>query len=148
MEKKLFDRLDVLENLTEDAKPEWGKMSAQQMIEHLCLTFRLSNGKEKTEFFGEEEKLPVLKRMLMRDSALPKNFSSPANSKEPLPCVYSGLPDAIDALREEMEDFYECHTDNPGIKFTHPTFGDLDKEEWEHFHNKHITHHFSQFGLM
>jgi len=36
---------------------------------------------------------------------------------------------------------------NPDALKLNPTFGELNKAEWEIFHEKHFTHHFKQFGI-
>jgi hypothetical protein len=60
--------------------------------------------------------------------------------------------------REYKDNPYSTH----GLKWTvplfneekkealpiNPTFGPLNKEEWLQFHKKHLTHHFTQLGLI
>jgi hypothetical protein len=46
-----------------------------------------------------------------------------------------------------VEDYYDYFEENPDSIFINPTFGPLNKEEWERFHIKHLTHHLTQFGL-
>jgi len=49
----------VLNHLKVDAKPLWGKMSPQHMVEHLILTFRICNGTKEVEIITEDRLLPI-----------------------------------------------------------------------------------------
>jgi oxepin-CoA hydrolase/3-oxo-5,6-dehydrosuberyl-CoA semialdehyde dehydrogenase len=62
--------------------------------------------------------------------------------------VYSDLERAKKKFFEEINNFEEYFKENPEIKPINATFGPLNYEEWVAFHNKHFTHHFTQFGLI
>lgn len=146
MRSDLFSYIAHLTNLLPETRPLWGKMTLQHMIEHLILAVRSSNGKLKIECFNPPDKLPALKRFLMSERPLPKNFMNPVIGEELLPLEYKDLKSAIIALKSEIEDYYKFFKTNPGAVTTNPTFGDLNKNEWEQFHKKHFTHHLEQFG--
>jgi len=141
--------LSLLKNLSENVKPVWGIMTPQHMIEHLCQAVQLSNGKlEISECMNPDEKLPILKRILMSSRPLPQNFVNTVIGAELKPLKNKSIDEAIIELEKEIneiDDFFEI---NPEAKPINPTFGPLNKEEWMAFHSKHFKHHMKQFGLI
>ena len=145
----MFDQyFKLLSILNKDTKPLWGKMSPQHMVEHLILAMRMSTGKIKLECLNPTEKLPALKRFLLSSRPLPKLFVNPAIGEYLLPLEYSSLEEAKEILKKETEDYLNYFELNPEAKTVNVTFGDLDKGEWDVFHQKHFEHHLSQFGLL
>lgn len=131
-----------------NTKPLWGKMTSQHMVEHLILAMRMSTGKIKLECFNPPEKLPALKRFLMSSRPLPKLFVNPAIGENLLPLKYTSLEEAKKILKQEITDYLKYFELNPEVKTINVTFGELNKDEWDIFHQKHFAHHFSQFGLI
>ena len=140
--------LTKLNNLTVETKPLWGKMTAQHMVEHLILAVKMSNGKVKLECFNPPEKLPVLKKILLSSRPLPRNFINPVLGEDLIPLQFESLEETKKILSQEINDYYKYFEDNPDALLTNITFGNLNKNEWEIFHQKHFTHHFQQFGLL
>jgi len=139
--------LPKLDNLTVETKPLWGKMTARHMVEHLILAVRISNGKIKLKCFSPPEKLPILKKILLSSRPLPRNFINPVIDENLMPIQYESLEEAKKILAAEIADYYKYFEDNKAAFLTNVTFGDLNKEEWEIFHQKHFTHHLLQFGI-
>lgn len=148
MNQDIDKLLQKIELLSDKTVPQWGTMTAQKMVEHLINTFRISSGKLEIECFTEERKLPILKRFLSSDKPLPREFNSPANGLVPQGYQYQTLEIAKSSLLKEVEDYYNYFEENPDSILVNPTFGPLNKEEWIRFHIKHLTHHFTQFGLL
>jgi hypothetical protein len=142
--KQFLKELDILKS---DDKPLWGKMTPQHMVEHLILAVKMSNGKFKLECFNPPEKIPTLKRFLMSSRPLPKLFENPALGKGLQPLEYKSLDEAIEKLKDEVENYYSFFDRSPAVKTINVTFGELNKEEWDVFHKKHFEHHLSQFDL-
>jgi oxepin-CoA hydrolase/3-oxo-5,6-dehydrosuberyl-CoA semialdehyde dehydrogenase len=140
--------LKLLEKLSENMKPLWGKMTAQHMVEHLILAVKMSNGKTNLECFNPPEKIPALKRFLMSSRALPKLFENPALGKGLVELEFNSLIEAKEKLKEEIENHNSFFKNNPDSKTVNVTFGKLNKKEWDVFHKKHFKHHLSQFGLI
>jgi hypothetical protein len=145
MNNKFFEALGKLNS---DQKPVWGKMSAQHMVEHLILAVKMGNGKLKLDCINSPEKLPTLKKFLMSDRPMPKGFVNPAIGSNNLPLHFSSLDEAINKLKEDIEDYFHFFEENPDAKTVNATFGELDKIEWDQFHKKHFKHHLEQFGLL
>jgi hypothetical protein len=140
--------LMLLNKLDPHQKPLWGKMTPQHMVEHLIFALQMSNGKLKLECFNPPKKIPSLKRFLMSNRPMPKLFVNPFISEELHPLECSSLEEAIGKLKKEIDDYVLFFENNPGAKLVNATFGELNKEEWDVFHQKHFTHHLSQFGLL
>ncbi len=147
MDKNFNRFLLGAEKLSPETKPLWGIMTPQHMVEHLLLTVKVSNNKIKVECLNPHEKIPTLKRFLLSERPLPKYFINPIIGEGLLPLQFNNYKDAIDSLKIEIEDFYKFFENNPDVLITNPTFGELNKTEWEIFHKKHFTHHLSQFGV-
>ncbi len=148
MNNLLIDKIKLLVNLRSDTKQLWGKMTAQHMVEHLILAVRTSNGKLNIGCFNPPEKIPTLKRFLMSRRPLPKEFINPLIGEGLLPLEYENLEEAKLVLEKELEDYYKYFEEHPDASLVNPTFGELNKNEWDVFHEKHFTHHFRQFGII
>lgn len=144
----LIDKIKLLDKLKPDTKQLWGKMSAQHMIEHLILAVRMSNGKLIVKCFNPPEKIPTLKRFLISGRPLPKEFINPIMGEGLLQLEYKSLEEAIKFLELEVNDYNSYFEKNPDAILVNATFGELNKQEWDVFHEKHFTHHLSQFGLI
>lgn len=144
-----FVDLSPLKTLLEDTKPEWGIMTPQHMVEHLCDAVKISNGKlVNLDCMNPDEKLPILKRFLNSSRPLPQNFVNTVVGSELKPLANHNLKEAISELEKEISEidvFFELNSDAKPIN---PTFGPLNKEEWIQFHKKHFRHHMKQFGLI
>ena len=139
---------EKLISLRANTIPLWGKMTSQHMVEHLILAMRMSSGKIKLGCFNPPEKLPALKRFLISSRPLPKLFVNPTIGENLLPLEYSSLEEAKKILNQEITDYLKYFELNPEAKTVNVTFGELNKDEWDIFHQKHFAHHFSQFGLI
>jgi hypothetical protein len=140
--------LILLKKLGPHQKPLWGKMTPQHMVEHLILAVQMSNGKLKLECFNPPEKIPSLKRFLMSSKPMPKLFVNPVIGEDLRPVEYSSFEEAMDKLTSVIDDYELFFENNHGAKPVNVTFGELNKKEWDVFHQKHFTHHLSQFGLL
>ena len=135
-------------HLTGDSIPQWGKLSPQQMVEHLSAVVLISIGKIKMDVYTPEAYLEKSKAFLMSDKAMPVEYNAPFIKETDLILRNSSLQDAKNELLSLIDSFYEYYQKNPANSFNHPVFGLLNHEEWIWLHRKHITHHFKQFGLV
>jgi len=139
---------DKLRKLQSDAKPNWGNLSPQYMVEHLSSTMRYSNGKVRHKLHIPREHLGKYKKVLFADEDFPKFFKSPFFEKDLPKLNNENISDSMDELKVEMENFQKHFGESPGIKEMHGIFGELNFEEWLIYHNKHFQHHFKQFSLL
>jgi len=147
--KKLFlekQFIAIVRDIDPSIEPRWGKMNAQQMVEHVALFFRISTNKSKFPLTTAAEHLPKYKEFLMSEKEFRENTKAPNLPPEPLPVTHATASDAIDKLEEEVNDFFTYFKDDPEKRTLHPAFGELNFEEWVQLHHKHAKHHLKQFG--
>lgn len=141
--RKVLYRLFL--NLDAQAKPLWGKMTPQQMIEHLITQVQYTNGVRIPTWDGPHENTAARKQNgIYTDNELPRNIFL-----EELPdrLTYPDLETAINQLMKELDTFDRYFNTND-VKVIHGGFGPLDYYEWIIWHGKHFTHHLKQFGLI
>ncbi len=146
--ENLKSKIELLNKLKPEDEPAWGRMTPQHMVEHLIYTFEGSNGKREFQCLSPAEKLPKLKRILMSDRPFPKGFITPLTGDKLMQLRFKNLYVSIILLKKEILYFHTYFENNKDARPINPTFGELNKEEWIQFHNKHINHHFSQFNLI
>ncbi|MNU54489.1 hypothetical protein D3C71_435470 [compost metagenome] len=147
IETDLESVLTRLNKLTPETKPEWGKMSAQRMVEHLTDTLRVATGEKPQELLIPEEKVERMVAFLYTDKPMAKNMEVPF-AKADTPLRHEELELAIDEFVEVYLEFQELFAENPELKTVHAFYGPLSYEQWDLLHKKHLTHHFTQFGIL
>lgn len=138
------------QSLSADAMGNWGKMNAQQMVEHVTDFFYVSTGKIQLPVITPQEHLPKAKAFLLSDKEFRENTKAPAEilGEEPSPVRNESLETAIIKLQKSIDKFFEYFHSNPDAVTTHPVFGSLNFDEWVLLHYKHVRHHSRQFGLI
>jgi len=137
-----------LRSLSPESKPLWGNMSAQQMVEHLVGSWRISNGRAKAVPMLSEAETKTRRDFLFSDKPYEKHVANPIFAKGLPPLRKPSLAAAIDQLEDEMDAFFTYHELHPNAIEVHPVYGALDREAWLNFQTKHMQHHLAQFGLM
>jgi hypothetical protein len=142
--------LQKMEGLTEEAKPLWGVMNAQEMVEHLADFFNIATEKIKVELVTPEEQLPRYMEFLMSDKPFKENTKAPVTliGEKPLPLRFASLQEAKNSLKKAVKDFTEYFRERTERKTLHPVFGELNFGEWTKLHYKHVVHHLTQFSLL
>ncbi len=138
----------AIESLKKTTAAEWGEMTAQHMIEHLVLAFRMSTEKLEVKCKTPPEKLDRMQAFLNMNRPMPKGYVNPITGRQLPKLHFPNLEHAKKALAEEVEHYLSYYKENPNAKQMNPTFGELDAEGWQKFHFKHCFHHLSQFGLI
>lgn len=145
MMKQFLNKLKLLDK---DTMPLWGIMNAQQMVEQLIMAVEMSYGKLDVKCYTTKDRIPLVKRFLTGNKPLPKNFDNPALKNIDKNLKFPSLESAINTLHIDLDNYELVFTQNPDLTTIHPTFGILNKNEWDIFHKKHFTHHLSQFNLL
>lgn len=142
--------IPLVKNLQSGAMGKWGKMNAQQMVEHVSLFFMVSTEKLRFELAVPEEHLPKYREFLYSEKQFRENTRAPASvlGEETLPLRFANMEEAVGKLKKSVDGFTEFFKNNPDKKTLHPVFGELNFDEWVLLHYKHVTHHLRQFGLM
>ncbi len=139
----------LLEALAETTAGSWGVMKAQNMIEHLAMIIEYSNGKRTIEQITTNEEANAIKqKMIYSDMEIPQGLKSPLLPEEAAPFRFSNVDEAKKNLIEQLDDFEMFFKNNPDAKPIQPRMGPLKHNEWIILHNKHLAHHFKQFGLI
>src|ERR1051325_8238774 len=128
----------ILELLTPETPPLFGKMSAQHMVEHLSLAMTFSNGRSPQRLMVPEGLAQSIKHhTIATDKEMGKGFKAPMLGDEPPLLLITDLGSAIAQLKKEMEEFDHYFKIDQTARFTSPVLGELDHKEWIIFHNKH-----------
>ena len=138
---------DTLLQLTSDARPIWGRMDAQQMIEHLIVVLELSSDDKSTPILTPDKHIEKSQAFLMSDKPMPQNFIAEFLPKDPSAYRFVNIDKAIQELTRSIKTYHPYWLGKEESTLNHPIFGALNKKMWDQVHNKHITHHLSQFGL-
>jgi hydroxymethylglutaryl-CoA reductase len=141
------EMLAVLNGLTPNQKPLWGKMKAQEMVEHLSDMLKMSRGTGNFTIDVDAETIARRQQFLSSDKEMAKNIAVPF-TKDIIELRHDELELALDEFAEEWINFTEYYENNPSASVIHPYYGDLDFNLWIKMHDKHFMHHFKQFGLI
>lgn len=146
----LYEEVPVLmRELHQDTPALWGKMNAQQMVEHLGFIVSHSNGRLRVVNTAEPEKLAYRKmRYFEKDFPMPRHFRVDAVPEEPMPLQFPDIEQAKLFFFQQMQRFDDYFAEHPGITTPHFTMGEMNYEEWVQLHARHFRHHFKQFGLL
>jgi hypothetical protein len=139
----------LVQQLAPDASGNWGKMNAQQMVEHVTAFFNISSGRLQFPNITPAEHLPKYKEFLLSDKEFRENTKAPLEvlGEEPLPLRNSSMGEAIAGLQQSIAEFVDYFKADAVLPTSHPVFGELNFEEWVLLHYKHVLHHAKQFGL-
>lgn len=134
--------LDRIGQLTEDASPQWGSMSAAQMLSHCADILEVTNGADLkgTPFIARLLK-GMIRNMVVNEKPYPRNTRT---HPQYLQSEDRDFEAEKSRLLSELEAFRsgEGSTGKP-----HPLFGSMSKAEkgWSSY--KHLDHHLTQFGV-
>jgi len=146
--KFLEDQFIALVKTIDPAVPaRWGKMNAQQMVEHVAGFFRISTDKLKFPFVTPPEQLSKFRAFLLSEKEFRENTKAPVLPDEPFPVRYSAMDESVTDLEKQVQYFFEYFSNDSEKRTLHPVFGELNFEEWIQLHHKHVKHHLKQFGV-
>lgn len=139
---------EFLRMLEPGQSPVWGEMSPGHMVEHLIYITENCRGVREIPLLIPEEELPKYKGFLMSRYGFTRNFKFPLLPESGLlPLTYRHYGEALDALTDELENFFD-YIDDPDFEYApHPFYGPMSREEAIMFQFKHFLHHMMQFGF-
>lgn len=141
--KNLPARLRTLNPL---AKGKWGKMNAQQMVEHLTDSVRVATGKQFQKKELNDEQTEKARQFFLSDKPFRENTLNHLLPAEPSPVRNSSMEDAVQELETELNEFFCMFRDTSCVTIN-PFAGEFNFEQWVHLLHKHFQHHARQFGL-
>jgi oxepin-CoA hydrolase/3-oxo-5,6-dehydrosuberyl-CoA semialdehyde dehydrogenase len=141
---------ECINKLTEDAKPKWGTMSAQHMLEHLEFGYQIASGKiQDFEITTPEKILDKVHNTLYNYEKMPQNFDFPLAEKSKIKELkYADLSEAKNKMLEARSAYLDFFKQNPEALLKNAVFGEMNRYEWYLLERKHLNHHFEQFGLV
>ena len=141
---------ECLNKLTEEAKPKWGIMTPQHMVEHLEGSYRIAAGQfQDFEIATPEKYLEKVHNTLYNYEKMPQNYEMPLLKKGKVePLRHDSLEAAKVKLLEARELYITFFKENPEATSKNAVFGALNKYECYLMERKHLNHHFEQFGLI
>lgn len=137
----------LLRKLDPQTPPQWGIMTAQQMVEHFADAVKNASGKLVLPILNEGERLEKSRRFLMSETPFKENIDNPLIPKEGIPHRQAGMDSAIDKLQKELDYFFEEFKKNPELQTGNAFFGQLDYRMNIQLLHKHALHHLRQFGI-
>ncbi len=146
----LYDKFpQLLEKLEAHHEAKWGKMSAHQMVEHLAQIISVANGRFTGIANAEPERLAYRKmRFLEKEIPFQKGIRVEFVPEEPLPTMFPNIQLSKEFTLNQLQRFFDYHTEHSDLTPVHPIFGPMNYAEWVQFQARHIKHHLQQFGIL
>lgn len=145
--KNLFDDnvyqscLARLQKLTASTKPQWGRMTAAQMLAHCAEIIEVANGKplEGTPFIAKLFK-GMIRKMVVSEKPYPR-------STQTHPQYLQKAERDFDQERQRVINGMQQSVQSKDQDALHPLFGKMtpDEKGWAMY--KHLDHHLTQFGV-
>ncbi len=131
--------------LTTATQPKWGKMNAAQMLAHLNVSYLVSRGELKV-------KVNPIVRFLLKTFVKNTVVGNKPYAKNGKTASYFLIVDQRDfeAEKKKLIDNMQWVLDKGSVYFENRatgSFGKLTAQEWSVMFQKHIDHHFKQFGI-
>lgn len=130
--------------LQADCLPRWGGMSAAAMISHVNHALECSIGERDGGQYGPLWLGPLLKPFALMPLPIPHGLPT-------TPQLVAATSRDLDGEKERfIRLLRRVHREvlgNPGARHPHPAFGLMTRLEWARLQDRHLGHHFRQFGL-
>lgn len=148
--KTIFDTstydelLDRIDKLAADTPPQWGKMSAAQMMEHIVHVLEMASGKRPmTQSLIGKAIGWAFKGQFVGEKPVPKSSPTvPAFEIKHEP-EFAAAKAELKGMLAEFYSLGEKGTDGN----IHVFFGAFSGKQWGETQYKHVDHHLRQFGL-
>lgn len=140
--------IQYLKKLSAGDRGQWGVMNAQQMIEHLTYSMRVSNGKDNQQLKLPPEQSEKVRAFFLSEKLFKENTKNSLLPETPFPVRNANITDAIHELEIETMEFELFFCQHPLNTTVNPLAGPFNYEEWVQLHYKHLVHHLRQFGLV
>ena len=131
-----------------DARPRWGDLNRDGLVEHFIWAMRHSMGRSRTIPFVGNCVTRYVARPLVLSGLLPlpkrNGWTARILQQQGLRTREPGDLETLHALVEEYLGLVQADELEPA---PHPTLGRLDIDGWDRFHVIHFEHHLNQFGM-
>ena len=133
---------DRVQRLTPQRQPQWGRMSAAQMVVHLTDSLKMASG----ELEVTPKKVPIrfspLKELVLYVLPIPKGVPT---SPELIARKPGDWTAEIADLREQLNGLVERGAE--ALAPSHPVFGTMSARQWGVLVYRHMDHRLRQFGV-
>lgn len=149
--KNIFDQavtnevIERINQLNPSSKPNWGKMSVDQMLAHCNVTYEmdLEDKHPKPKGLMKWMLKTFVKKVVVSEKPYKHNSRTApvfliTNEKD-FNLEKDRLVDYIVKVQELGSDYYHNRESH--------SFGKLNKTEWNNMFYKHLDHHLTQFGV-
>ncbi|WP_162127286.1 phenylacetic acid degradation bifunctional protein PaaZ [Flavobacterium phycosphaerae] len=141
---------ECINKLTADAKPQWGILTPQHLLEHLEQGYRIMSGEIQDFDIATPEKiLDKVHNSLYNYEKFPRGTKFPTMKKDELEdLVHPDFETAKVKFFEVRESYTVFFKENPEAVMKNMVFGELNRYESYLLERKHLNHHFEQFGIL
>ena len=137
--RELHDRVQCLEA---SLKPQWGKMTAVQMVAHLSDSLRMASGELEVAPRKVPFRYSPLKELVLYLLPMPKGLPT---APELIARKPGGWSEEVADLRDQLNGLVQRGAE--ALSPTHPAFGTLSAKQWGVLIYRHVDHHLRQFGV-
>lgn len=132
-----------IERLAPDTTPEWGTMTAAQMLAHCAEIFEVACGKplEGTPWYVKLFK-GMIRKMVVSDKPYPRSTRTHPQYLQTVERDFQAEKTRILAAMDRFT--LACQTKE---HLEHPLFGPMTVDEAGRAMAKHLDHHLEQFGV-
>lgn len=141
---RIEDAIVRLSRLQPDSPARWGRMNALSMVEHLANSLEIAMGVQEARPVAPAWLFPLLRPLGLLSLPTPRRLPS---TPEFLAPRGRDFPAAVSQLEALLRRFHREVLGNPLARHLHPAFGPLSRLQWAFLQDRHLRHHFRQFGL-
>lgn len=136
--KVLFDRLARIDPAE---PPLWGRLTAPQMLAHLCDQMRMPYNDHPSPPIAGVQRYPVMQQLVLYLLPWPKGeIQGPSEAFQTPPSIWS---EDVATLKTLVDQFVNASPDRAWAD--HPNFGPMNYRVWGYFSYRHFDHHLRQF---
>ena len=134
-----------IEKLTPISKPNWGKMSVEQMLAHCNVTYEKVYESNHPQLNGFKK---ILLKLFVKNMVVSEKHYKHNGQTAPEFIIRDSRK--FDIEKERLIKYIN-KTQELGVNYfdgkeSH-SFGKLTKQEWSNMFSKHLDHHLTQFGV-
>lgn len=149
--KNIFDPevhqelIDRINQLSPESKPNWGKMSVDQMLAHCCVAYEMAytDKHPKPNGFVRFLLKTFVKKGVVNEKPYPKNSRTAPqfiiSDKKDFDVEKSRLLSYLQKTFEYGPNYFDGKESI--------SFGPMTVQEWNNQFYKHLDHHLTQFGV-
>lgn len=140
--KEVIERINQLKAST---KPQWGKMSVDQMLAHCNVTYEMAfeDKHKKPNGFTKLLLKLFVKKAVVSEKPYSRNGKTAPQFLINNPKNFQDEKQRLVGYLEKTQKLGENYFDG---RASH-SFGALTKQEWNTMFYKHLDHHLTQFGV-